>query len=94
MSHTVSNAAPRPPCRRSGLGVYWVYDAGRYRVRYNGSWLNDLPHGEGVLFADNGDMYQVGDAGNRHFLFYRFQYRECARSEAQNAVSCRRRGSL
>ena len=43
---------------RSGLGIYWVFEKGRFRVRYNGSWLGDLPHGEGVLFADNGDVYQ------------------------------------
>ena len=43
---------------RSGLGVYWVYDNGRYKVRYNGVWEKDLPHGEGVLFSEDGDVYQ------------------------------------
>ncbi|CAG9463944.1 unnamed protein product [Pedinophyceae sp. YPF-701] len=43
---------------RSGLGVYWVYDNGRYKVRYNGVWASDLPHGEGVLFSEDGDVYQ------------------------------------
>lgn len=26
---------------RSGQGTYWKYDAGRYRVSYNGEWVGD-----------------------------------------------------
>jgi hypothetical protein len=26
---------------RSGQGTYWKYDAGKYRVQYNGEWVAD-----------------------------------------------------
>lgn len=52
---------------RSGLGIYYSYVNGLYKIRYSGEWRSDRPHGRGVLYTDKGEPYE-GDFvdGLRH----------------------------
>lgn len=43
---------------RSGLGIYYSFVGGLYRIRYQGEWRADRPHGRGMLYTDKGEPYE------------------------------------
>ena len=53
--------------KRSGTGSLWLRHEGHMRKRYEGQWLDGLPHGRGTHNYPNGDQYYgEWQAGGRH----------------------------
>lgn len=43
---------------RHGRGILWTYESGRFRVKYSGEWLNDIPHGMGTHYDLESNIYE------------------------------------
>ena len=45
--------------KKAGLGVYYYFDQQEKKKgdRYEGSFLNDKPNGNGTFYKSNGDKY-------------------------------------